>query len=319
MPGYPTVYKIFVSYPDDVQDEADAINQVVEKYNKINSSSSIRLEFKSWKTSVSPGVGKSAQDVINKSIGDDYDIYIGIMWKKCGEGTIEEFEYAHERYSMLNDNIQILFYFKETPITPNENEFEQINKIKEFKKRIEPICLYGQTFKEVSEFVEMLELHLPETIRILEQREIESREHQKHESTENQDLSPYKLLYEHDEKGKRINGDIEGLIGAVTMGFAIRIIVHHPNGSIQVMDAPLLSVENGIVHASDIFQVSKMRNQNGNYVYQDKTYHYFLIASSNGHFHAKRIYFDGSHRNTTTTKRHISWIGLISPIIKGLR
>lgn len=117
------------------------------------------------------------------------------------------------------------------------------------------------------------------------------------------------MLYEHDENGEPIDGSIKRLIEAVAKGCAIRIRVHHPNWSIQVMDAPLLSVEKGVVHASDIDQISKTRDESGNYVYQDKSYHYFVIASSNGHFHAKRIYLDGTDRNTTTSKRHIAWIG----------
>ena len=128
-----------------------------------------------------------------------------------------------------------------------------------------------------------------------------------------QSLASCELLYEHDEDGNRLKGDLGRLKDAVTGGCAIRIRVHHPNGTIQVMDAPLLSIENGVVHASDIYQISTTRDKSGNYVYQDKAYRYLVIASSNGHFHAKRIFFDGTDRNTTTSKRHITWIGIVSP------
>jgi len=57
--------------------------------------------------------------------------------------------------------------------------------------------------------------------------------------TKVQNLSTCELLYEHDENGNQINGNIERLIEAVTEGCAIRIRVHHPNGTIQVMSAPL--------------------------------------------------------------------------------
>lgn len=171
MPKYRKHWRVFVSSPDDVQDEVNAVKQVIDNVNRIVASGSTRLDFVNWRTNVSPGVGNSAQDVINKSIGDDYDIYVGIMWKKCGNGTVEEFEHAYDRYSTLHDNIQILFYFKEIPTNADENELAEIEGVKKFRERIQPTILYAEKFKEVSVFREMLESHLPETIRILEKQE----------------------------------------------------------------------------------------------------------------------------------------------------
>ena len=37
------------------------------------------------------------------------------------------------------------------------------------------------------------------------------------------------------------------------------------------MDVPLLSLENEVVYASDINQISKTKDKSGNYVYQDKS------------------------------------------------
>jgi hypothetical protein len=119
------------------------------------------------------------------------------------------------------------------------------------------------------------------------------------------------LLFEHDEDGNRIEGNIEHLIEAVVKGYPVRLRIHHSENNIQVMDASLLSIDNKIVHASDIRQISKTKDRSGNYIYQDKLYHYNLIASSNGHFHAKRIFFDGGEGSTTNSKKHIAWIGLM--------
>ena len=80
-------------------------------------------------------------------------------------------KYAFERYSMIKDNTQILFYFKEVPTNLDESDLEQLAKVNEFRQRIKPKCLYGQSFKKVGEFIEMLELHLPETIRVLKKQE----------------------------------------------------------------------------------------------------------------------------------------------------
>ena len=38
-----------------------------------------RLELRKWETNTRPGFGRDAQDVINQQIGEDYDIFLGIM------------------------------------------------------------------------------------------------------------------------------------------------------------------------------------------------------------------------------------------------
>ena len=57
-----------------------------------------RIESKKWEKDVFPAFGEDSQDVINKQIGTDYNIFVGIMWKKFGtptsraeSGTEEEF------------------------------------------------------------------------------------------------------------------------------------------------------------------------------------------------------------------------------------
>ena len=80
------------------------------------------------------------QQIINQDFGDDYDIFIGIIWKKFGtktevaeSGTEEEFLRALKRFEN-GENIQILFYFKSEPIPFDEINPEQILKIKNFKE-----------------------------------------------------------------------------------------------------------------------------------------------------------------------------------------
>ncbi len=55
-------------------------------------------------------MGEDSQDVINKQIGSDYHIFVGIMWKKfgtetkrAGSGTEEEFSLAYDRYKKNKD------------------------------------------------------------------------------------------------------------------------------------------------------------------------------------------------------------------------
>jgi hypothetical protein len=314
------VLRVFVASPDDVRKERERLKLIIDEVNKeIGSESGVQLELVKYETDVTPGMASDPQDVIDKQINDDYDIFIGILWKKFGtptknasSGTEAEFNRAYERNTTSPGIVDIMIYFKESPIDRNEIDPKQIELIDGFRKNLGGKGILWTTFKTMRQFEEGIRRHLHSVVRTFK----ESRKPKREIKTKEKDrdtlgnFSGWKLLYEHDENGVPLTGNVEHLIDTVSKGSPIRIRVHHPNKTFQVMDAPLLSVENGIVYASDIDQISKTRDASGNYIYQEKTYHYLVIASSNGHFHAKRIFLDGTERNITNSKRHIAWFGI---------
>lgn len=323
MPRQPNLLRIFVASPSDVAEERNRLEAIVDEINKtITSSSGTQLELVKRETDVVPGVGAYPQDVINQQVGDDIDIFIGILWKKFGtptsvalSGTEEEFNRAYEKHTMNPGSIRIMFYFNESPMNPYEIDSDQFELVKEFRNNLGGKGILWDTYKDLNEFEKKLRMHIHKEIKAIEKSSEAKAINYQVASKEStaltvENLTPWELLFEHDEDGKFLNGSVERLIEAVIKGHPIRIRVHHPDGVIQIMDAPLLSVENGVVYASDIDQISKTRDTTGKYIYQEKTYHYYVIAGSNGHFHAKRIFFDGKERNTTNSKRHMAWIAL---------
>ena len=126
-------------------------------------------------------------------------------------------------------------------------------------------------------------------------------------------LPSWNLLFEHNEQGNPISGNVESLIEAVSKGYPIKVRIHQSNNSTQVMEAQWLFVENKTVYASNTDQVSLTKNKSGDYVFQDDSYHYYVIVGSDGHHHATRIYIDGRKRNPTDSKRHMAWIGVVPP------
>lgn len=100
------VLKIFMASPSNLAEERKCIKKVVERINTtLGNRINIFLQILSWEHSVYPDVGNDAQDVINKQINDDYDIFIGLMWDRVGtktkeaaSGTIEEYERAYNKY-----------------------------------------------------------------------------------------------------------------------------------------------------------------------------------------------------------------------------
>ncbi len=168
-----TILQVFVASPGDVPDERKLLSDVVAEFNNTwGTHNRVTLELLNWETHSRPGFGADAQDVINKQIGDDYDIFLGIMWgrfgsqTKCAEsGTEEEFKRAYSRLSDSPNNIQIMFYFKDAGIPPSKIDPVQLKKVQEFKQRISDE--YGglyHSFETTDQFQSMVRIHLSKVV-----------------------------------------------------------------------------------------------------------------------------------------------------------
>jgi hypothetical protein len=97
-----TVLQVLVSSPSDLSEEREIVAEAVEELNRTwRRSQTVQLNVRRWEIDMRPGLGTDAQAIINEQIGDDYDIFIGIMGAKfgsatprAGSGTEEEFERA---------------------------------------------------------------------------------------------------------------------------------------------------------------------------------------------------------------------------------
>jgi len=138
--------RVLVSCPEDVNQERTLVEEICDQITKtIGPSDNIELKCIHWVKDVVPVItGEGTQEVINKQIGKNYDIYIGIMWARFGDRqpnglspTEEEFEDALKRRKDTGSPV-IQFYFKnETYLPKNDYEKQQIAEIEKFKKRIE--------------------------------------------------------------------------------------------------------------------------------------------------------------------------------------
>jgi hypothetical protein len=157
----------FAASPSDVEDERNKLEEVVRELNLTWSRTlQARLELIRWETHAYPGVGRDAQDVINQQLRDDYDIFIGIMWGKfgspterAGSGTEEEFRRAWRRHE-AKDDVQIMFYFKDTPIAPSKTDPSQLARVQSFKSELGDGGVLHWTFNTVEQFEGLLRMHL---------------------------------------------------------------------------------------------------------------------------------------------------------------
>lgn len=123
---------IFLASPSDTAGERKAVKDIVDEINRTRGDiDSVHLELLKWETSTIPAFGNDPQDVINSQIGSNYDVFIGIMWKKFGtptprseSGTKEEFDNAYSRYKS-GEKVEIMFYFNQTSL-PQDTDFYDV-------------------------------------------------------------------------------------------------------------------------------------------------------------------------------------------------
>ena len=88
MPRHSLVVQVFVASPSDVTNEREQLETLIFETNKIwGRTLGVIFELIKWENDVRPAFGSDPQSVINSQIGDDYDIFIGILWGKFGTKT----------------------------------------------------------------------------------------------------------------------------------------------------------------------------------------------------------------------------------------
>lgn len=171
-----TLYKIFVASPSDLSDERFLLEEVIEELNMSTfNNSDIKVELIKWETHANPDIGEYPQNVINKDIGNEYDIFIGILWSKFGSatpnyksGTEEEFYNAYKRYRESR-SVKIMFYFKQEPIPIDLIDPESIKSIRKFKIELGEKGLLYWDYNTTEEFQKLLRIQLARKIQELNQ------------------------------------------------------------------------------------------------------------------------------------------------------
>ncbi|MDH7461125.1 DUF4062 domain-containing protein [Chitinophagaceae bacterium 26-R-25] len=166
--------RIFLASPGDVAEERDQLPKVVQEINLIISAiapeKKIILDLIRWETNTFPALGDGAQPVINTQL-PDYDIFIGMMWKRfgtptkvAGSGTEEEFSHAFEKWEQ-NNAFPVLFYFCQnaTSLPGSLEEIDQLRKVIEFKMRLLNKGLIWE-YKDQKTFADVIRPHLVMTI-----------------------------------------------------------------------------------------------------------------------------------------------------------
>jgi len=123
--------------------EREALAHVVQEVNQIHGPPlGYSIELLRWETHAAPGGGRP-QGVINEQI-PEYDIFVGIMWRRfgtptglAGSGTAEEYQIAYQKWQS-NNAMPLMFYFCQKPFMPRRvDEIDQMKRVLRFRQQLE--------------------------------------------------------------------------------------------------------------------------------------------------------------------------------------
>lgn len=167
-------YTIFLASPGDLMDERGAVENVIRELNlTYGNKNELVIELLKWETHAAPGASiTGTQDLIDSDIGNDYDLFIGVLWKKFGtaterfgSGTEQEFENAYARFIQSPHSLQILFYFNSSgTLSLNEIDPIQLSKVSSFKTRLQNAKVLYWEYGTVEAFQQFLRIHIPQRI-----------------------------------------------------------------------------------------------------------------------------------------------------------
>ena len=161
------VYKCFIASPGDTSDERKICDKVFNEINKsIGENYNFRIESLKWENDTRPAFGDYSQAVVSEQMGNEYELFIGIMYKKfgtptkvAGSGTEEEFDNAYKQL-LDNKKLEIMFYFNELPTKISEIDITELSKVLLFKNKIKSLNGYYWSYSGIQDFEESLRNHL---------------------------------------------------------------------------------------------------------------------------------------------------------------
>lgn len=178
------IIRVFVASPGDVGPEREILEEITKELNDLwGDSLGVHLHLIKWETHSWPAIGTDPQAVINEQIGNNYEVFIGILWSRFGtptpraeSGTAEEFDQAFSKFKENPESIKVMFYFKDQPVSPSEIDPEQLIRIIKFKNKLGELGSLHWTFNNTEEFSKYLRMHLSRQMQHWKDRPLEAQD-----------------------------------------------------------------------------------------------------------------------------------------------
>ena len=150
--------KLFLASSDELQDDRNAIGNLVRRLDKIYEKRGIRVELFEWEDCDAAYNGVRKQDEYNEAIKAS-DMFLALFHKKAGKYTLEEFDVATEEFRR-HASPKVYMYCKD--LDAGDTESPELTEFKDrlFKELGHYWCRYGNR--------DSLQLHLVMQLQLVE-------------------------------------------------------------------------------------------------------------------------------------------------------
>ena len=158
-------YRCLLISPSDVDEEREALTQVVTAWNaQIGDSLGARVNLVRWETHSTPDMSGAPQAVLNEQIVDDCDLGIALFWSRLGTATAEhESGSLEEIHRLLEHGAKVMVYLKTAAIPQEKIDATQFKRLQKAKKELRQRGILGD-FATISELKEKVLLHITSSI-----------------------------------------------------------------------------------------------------------------------------------------------------------
>jgi len=75
------IIKVFLASPSKLDEERASVSDAISRINStIGTKLNYQLQLISWESSIYSDIGKDGQDVINKQVDDNYNVFYWVVW-----------------------------------------------------------------------------------------------------------------------------------------------------------------------------------------------------------------------------------------------
>ena len=147
------VFTVLVASPGDVQEERQAIADIIHEWNNLNSRDrSIVLLPLRWETHAHPEMGAEPQSIINRQIVNECDMAVGVFWTRLGTPTATAESGSAEEISRVGESGKpVMMYFSNAPVPPRDLDLNELARLREYRTQHYPQGLIEQ-YSSIQEF-----------------------------------------------------------------------------------------------------------------------------------------------------------------------
>jgi Domain of unknown function (DUF4062) len=175
---------VFIGSPNDLSVERAIVKKTIEDHKFSENGKDFRLMPIMWEEAI-PDIGAYPQDVINKQLIEQSDIFIFMFHMRLGtttphadSGTLEELDLAISAHLAEPYAKGVSVFFSSKPIDPHSIDVEQLRKLQEFRKNLSDRKILSQDFlgnESLKSWVDKtLKYHLTKIARFTSESESEA-------------------------------------------------------------------------------------------------------------------------------------------------